>query len=186
MKTISWKNIWHGICFGVLGMMLLSVAMVARAGESDMSWQAPYTFCNGQPMGTPSNIRVLWGKMDTNQALLPGDATTHRITGLTPGQWWFVATALVADPSNPTVQLESQVGGPVFKTVLPAEFRTTAPDVYAVVKRTDRLVLSRVGTVPLGTMCNPAESINGKYVVPRTAVTWAGSVRPDIVVATCQ
>ena len=55
---------------------------------------------------------------------------------------------------------------------------------YAVVKRTDGFVFVTVGTIPSDTV--PLLSyIDGYNVVPRSAVTWSGSVQPAVVVAKC-
>jgi len=62
---------------------------------------------------------------------------------------------------------------------------TIEPQVYNVVKREDRFLLVYVGTAPIGTICDPTQSVNGKYVVPVSAVTWAGTVKPVVVVGTC-
>ena len=62
---------------------------------------------------------------------------------------------------------------------------TTEPQVYNVVKKDNGFVLIYVGTVPLNTPCDSNQTVNGKYVVPVSAVTWAGTVKPVVVVGTC-
>jgi hypothetical protein len=42
-----------------------------------------------------------------------------------------------------------------------------------------------VGTVALNTVCDTSMSANGLYRVPKSAVSWAGSVRPKVVFAQC-
>jgi hypothetical protein len=63
--------------------------------------------------------------------------------------------------------------------------RVKVVDVFYVVQQTDRIVSLRVGTVPLGTPCDKTQVINGMMVVPRAKVTWAGTVKPFVVVAKC-
>jgi len=61
--------------------------------------------------------------------------------------------------------------------------------VYTSVKRTDRLVMLPVGTVPGDTVCIATEGVIAGgvtyYAVPRAAVRWSGSVQPDAVYALC-
>jgi hypothetical protein len=54
-----------------------------------------------------------------------------------------------------------------------------------VIKTKNRFVLLPVGTVPANTPCDTTQSVNGHYAVPRDAVTWSGTVEPDVVVAQC-
>lgn len=171
-------------CVAFWGVLTL-FATRAFAGEAELTWSTPYTYCDDTPMGTPSNIRVIWSRMDSGHAMLPGMATVHNITGLPPGEWWFAATAIVPGEGTSPKPDESQIAGPVFKTIAPEEFKTTSATVYTVVKRTDRFVLLAVGTAPVGTQCIADQTINGHYAIPRAKVTWSGSVRPDIVVAQC-
>ncbi len=62
---------------------------------------------------------------------------------------------------------------------------TSATTVYNLVKRANGFVLVAVGTVPLNTTCDATQSVNGHNVVPVSAVTWSGSVKPIVVVAKC-
>ena len=57
--------------------------------------------------------------------------------------------------------------------------------VYTVVKQVDRFIMLPVGTVASGTECIADQTVNGYKVIPRSAVQWSGSVRPDVVVAVC-
>ena len=50
----------------------------------------------------------------------------------------------------------------------------------------ERQVTYPVGTVAANTVCDGTMSANGLYRVPKSAVTWAGSVRPAVVFAQCQ
>ena len=89
----------------------------------------------------------------------------------------FIIPAEVAPPQQP----------PVPPTLTVQEGAQTA---YTLVQSENRLALVPVGTVPAGTECDTAQQIsdaNGVrgYVVPRSVVQWAGTVRPQVVVAQC-
>ena len=166
--------------------LLVGVAIAeAEAGEADLSWSPPYTYCDGTQMATPSAFRVLWGRVDTAQALIDGATLEHRVTGLTPGEWWFAVTAIGPSDSAAEPPEESSIVGPVFKTIVAEEFRMLESVVYTVVKRVDRFVLLPVGTAPAGTPCVAEQAVNGHHAVARAAVTWSGLIRPDVVVAKC-
>lgn len=146
----------------------------ASAGEANLTWEAPTTNCDGSPIGAIQKYDLRYGQ---STGEVPADLTAWRITGLKPGTWWFSLAAVTADGVSEFTTAE--------KVVAPAEFVTLEPTVYTVVKRTDRFVLLPVGSAPVGTQCIATETLNGHYVIPRSAVTWSGSVRPDVVVAKC-
>ena len=89
---------------------------------------------------------------------------------------------------------DSANAGPVFKVNGPV--RTLSPPTNFVVSP-DNLVaygsqqsdeVQRtfpVGTVAAGASCDGTMSANGLYRVPKSSVTWAGSVRPAVVFAEC-
>jgi len=172
---ISIRRVITGVMFGILGMALLTVAMTARAGTAELTWQIPLTYCDGTAMATPDSYTLTYGQK--KETLSPGSLVSHTVTGLSPGLWWFSLAANVGTEQSQFVTVE--------KTVLASEFSVAQSDAFALVKRVDRLVLAKVGTVPVGTPCLADQTINGKYVVPRSLVTWSGSVKPDVVVATC-
>jgi len=147
----------------------------AKAGEATLTWTPPTQNCDGTALTNLTGYKVYWGQ-GTNTLIAP--ASTYKVSGLAPGLWWFSVTAV-----TPTVESEFVT---VTKTILANEFAVSQSDAFALVKRTDRLVLTKVGTVPIGTPCLADQTVNGKYVVPRSLVTWSGTVKPDVVVATCQ
>jgi hypothetical protein len=158
-------------------VILLAAAFGAQAGEATLEWTPPNKNCDGTPIGAISHYEVRWGQNMTQLPELP--PFTWMVTGLTPGAWWFnIAVVNAEGERSDFISVE--------KTVLDSEFTAALPDVYSLVKRVDRVVLTRVGTVPVGTPCLADQTVNGKYVVPRSKVTWAGLVRPDVVVAACQ
>jgi hypothetical protein len=97
-------------------------------------------------------------------ALKPGDYEIVAVTYTDTGQESFL--------SNPTV-----------KTV--TEFVTTEVTVYYAVQQPERFLLLPVGTVPIGTTCDPDTSVNGFYSVPPSEVTSTGTVTPMVVLAKC-
>lgn len=161
----------------VVAMALAVGSCSSRAGEAIMSWTPPVKNCDGTNITDLAGYRAYWS---LNQQTIPGTATTtFTIKGLTPGTWWLNVAAYNSKGE------ESYFAGPVSKTVTAAEFVTVDTVAYTVVKRTDLFVLLPVGTIPKGTPCDATQQVNGKYVVPRGLVTWAGSVQPDVVVASC-
>lgn len=172
---ISIRRIVLGVMVGMLGMALLGVAMVARAGTAELTWEIPRTYCDGTPMATPDDYTFTYGQK--KETLSPGTLVNHTVSGLTPGFWWFSLAANVGEDQSQFVTVE--------KEVLPEDFKTISTTVYTFVKAEDRIIILPVGTVALGTQCDFGLSVNGKYVVPRSAVTWSGSTRPVVVVADC-
>lgn len=155
--------------------LLLLVSGAANAGEATLTWTAPTQNCDGSALINLASYSVMYGQAQTTLPLSP---LSYTVKGLLPGTWWFSVAAV-----NSTGGRSEFVT--VSKTVLPEDFKAVSPDVFSVVKRTDRFVLTKVGTVPIGTVCS-SETVNGKYVVPRASVTWSGTVKADVVVATCQ
>lgn len=160
----------------LLFSLLAMFATRAYAGELPVTWVAPTKNCDGTPLTNLAGYKLRWGQ--TIETIADPAATSRTITALAPGNWWVSIAAYNAAGE------ESQFVS-ASKVVTAAEFRTISADVFTIVKRTDRLVLLKVGTAPIGTQCIADQTVNGHYAVPRSAVTWSGLVRPDIVVAQC-
>lgn len=156
--------------------LLALCASSAWAGQAELTWEIPRTYCDGSPMATPDSYTLTYGQK--RQGLTPGTLTSHTITGLSPGTWWFSLAANVGPDTSEFVTVE--------KTIPPAEFVTVGGPVFRIVNRVDRFLLVSVGSIAPGVQCIADHSVNGNYAVPRAAVTWAGSVRPDVVVAQCR
>lgn len=58
--------------------------------------------------------------------------------------------------------------------------------VYTIKQTKNHVSFTQVGTATVGTQCDETQPVIDKYVVNRDLVTWLGSVRPQVVVATCQ
>ncbi len=173
---ISFRRIALGVLWGVVGMLLLSTAIVAKAGEAELSWTPPTSNCDGTPLTDLDKYRIYWGVKTTDVA---ASVTSYPIMKLPPGDWWFSVAAVNASGD------ESQFVT-VKKTVQPSEFVTTSDTVYTFVKADGGiLVLPTLHKVPVGTQCDATQSVNGKYILPRSAVTWSGSARPVAVLGDC-
>jgi hypothetical protein len=177
-------------------LILLTAALFTPtlwAGEARLSWVPPTEREDGSPIGEALTYRVLWGQdsrqYDHSEMV---SETEYTVADLGPGVWYFAVTAIDAGG------LESDYSAEASKTFeasppLPPSGLTVqqgAQAAYGLVQSTDRFALVPVGIVPAGTECDPAQQIrdsNGvrAYVVPRSAVEWAGSVRPRVVVAQC-
>ena len=93
-----------------------------------------------------------------------------------PGTYTYTATAFNASG-------ESRNSGHTTKTV--SEFVTIATTVYYPVPQPNSILPVDVGSVPLGTPCNPDLKVGDYYAVDRAAVSWVGNVQPLLVVAEC-
>jgi hypothetical protein len=181
MKKFNWP-FGIGVALIMLVVLQLSdcegawVFPSAGAGEAHLTWVAPTKNCDGTPIGPLAKYTLLYGKQTVDLPLAP---LAYTVNDLTPGRWWFSLS--VVNTAGERSEFTTH-----WKDIPASEFVVASPDVFALVKRVDRIVLSKVGTVALGTVCNPAETVNGKYVVPKAAVTWSSLVRADVVVASCK
>lgn len=71
-------------------------------------------------------------------------------------------------PTNPTVNMV-----------------TVATTVYMELQVKDGFSFLAVGTIPLGTPCDPTQRVNNFNVVPSSAVTWTGSIHRLAALAAC-
>jgi hypothetical protein len=183
---------------------VILVPGLAVAGQATLSWTHPTTNNDESPLPLSGIARTEAQYAKCNAArtgflstsvptlvAIPAPPASGIITGLATGTWCFqvrtVSTGEVASVWTGMVNtaivdasLPAIPAAPANPTV-----RQTSLTVYSVVKRLDRFLMVAVGTAPAGTACVRTEQVNGYYVVPRAAVVWSGSVKPDVVVATC-
>ena len=190
------------ICWFPALMLVMAIfaAGLSHAGEAEVSWTAPTERTDGTPLDNLAGYRVLWGTASRNyvqSAVVMAPATTYIVADLPEGTHYFAVTAFDAN------DLESAYSAEVSKTIAapppvvpPAPpgglmVQATAMGAYTLVQTADRMVLVPVGTVAAGAPCDGTQAIrdaNGLtgYVVPKSAVVWAGTVRSEVVVAECQ
>lgn len=195
-RRLSWS--FSAACTALLAAFALCLsASPAIAGDAVLTWTLATADTEGNaiPASGPTSLastRVEWGSCSgsafgtaAGQQTVATPATTYTITGLTAGVWCFRAY------SRTVAGLESAPTNAVTKTILqappqpPGNLTVAATVVYQFIGTTDAVTLLAVGTVPAGTACDPSQSVNGRYAVPRAAVTWYGSVRPRVVFAQC-
>lgn len=180
----------------------MSVAGIAGAADITVLWTNPTTRTDGSalPAAQLRGTRIDYGTCASTsppafgskqgEVLAPAGVTTVIIPDLVPGVYCAVAYARAINPTDSTIQ-ESAASNAATKTIVaappspPTGLTAQSGVAYTVVKQIDRFVLLPVGTIPVGTPCITSQSVNGFYAVPRSAVVWAGSVRPDVVVGQC-
>lgn len=174
------KPDWFRVIVIVAGGLGLAATMVkcgkAIGAETEITWTAPTQRCDGTPLTNLAGYGLLYG---TKRVDLPLTPLTFTVKGLEPGDWWFSLSAVDSDGDRSEFVT-------VTRTVTPEEFVTVGGPVYVVIRRPDAYVLLPAGTVPAGVQCLANQQVNGHYVVPRAAVTWTGTARPDAVVTKCE
>jgi hypothetical protein len=159
----------------LLILLATGAAGVAHAGEATLTWEKPTTNCDGTPIKEPVSYEIRWGQ---KRATAAAGASVFTAIDLAPGDWWFNVAAVDADGVLSDFVTAA-------KTIPAAEFKTRTTTVYTLVKRDDRVVMLPVGTVAFGVQCDASHNVNGKFVVPRAAVTWSGSVKDRVVFGDC-
>ena len=140
------------LALALLILTLLGVFKNADAGTGDLTWTAPTTHCNGTPLTNLTGYDLTYGQKRVALPLTPRSKT---VTGLTPGVWWFSLAAVTPTARSEFITVE--------KTVLPGDFKTTGTTVYTFVRADGKvLVLPTLHTVPIGTVCDATQSVNGK------------------------
>jgi hypothetical protein len=157
-------------------LLMALCASSAWAGDATLTWEVPTTYCDGSPMATPDSYTLTYGQK--RSTIVPGTTVSHVVEGLSPGLWWFSLAANVGPDTSEFVTVE--------KDIPAAEFVTVGGPVFSVVARENRFLLVSVGSIAPGVQCIADHAVNSNYAVPRASVTWAGSVRPLVVVAQCR
>lgn len=138
----------------------------AKAGEAALTWTAPTRNCDGTLLTNLAKYDLTYGQKRQDLPLTPLSKT---VTGLTPGSWWFSLAAVNSDGDRSEFVT-------VEKVVAPTEFVTTSTTVYTFFRSGGNItVTGTLHRVPLGTVCDATQSVNGKYKVPLEAVTWSGT-----------
>lgn len=163
---------------------LPGLVRTAFAGDATLTWQLP----TGSEQCTNDSTVPVIASTEIWQlvASLPGDATTHTLTGLEPGEYTYVAS--VTDEQGQT----SRFSGTTSKTV---ESMNVVDDrAFTVFQSGGTFVALVIGTVPVGTVCETSSMVRGQfnfepftgYSVPLESVTITGDTEPVMVVAQCQ
>ena len=173
-------------------ILLCLLAFPAWGGEAVLTWVNPTQNTDGSAITALTGNRLEWStcsgsafgtKIGEQAWTTPRTGWTK--TSLNPGTDCFrVYASTAAGESVPSNVASKTILAPL---PMPPSGLAVAADTsaYSVVKRVDRFVMVKVGEVAPGTQCIADQQVNGYYVVPRAAVTWSGSVKPDVVVATC-
>lgn len=184
----NWSSL--AACIASLAAIALCLgASQVHAGDATLTWTTPTQRTDGSALTNLASYRIYYGTSaasltQTASVTNPG-LVTYTIQNLAPGTWYFAMTALDAGG------LESARTNVVSKVILqappnpPGNLTVAALLVYQVSGVPNKFQLAAVGTVPAGTVCDPTQSVNGYYAVPREAVIWYGNVRPRVVVAHC-
>jgi fructose-specific component phosphotransferase system IIB-like protein len=166
-----------------LAVCLLLVAGIASAGEATLRWDPPTQNVDGSPLTDLAGYRVHYGPSpnELHQAIdIPNAGmNAYVVSDLAPGVYYFAMRAVNAEDEA------SDLSNIVTKTITAAATKAA----YVIKQTRDNLALVVVGEVPADTSCASDKGVlvDGKayYVVPRDAVTWAASVRSELVVAQC-
>lgn len=190
-------------------LMLLAVGLfgvaVSDAGEARLSWSAPTQRVDGTPLTAAelAGYSAHWGttpRILTESAEIEGgDVLTYTVTDLPAGTWYFAVRARTTDG------LQSAYSTEVSKTIdaSPEPLPPIAPDLtvagatgesrpaYVINQAEGNIVLVPAGLIPAGTPCDSTQAVrdwNGvtAFLVPESAVTWSGTVRRSVVLATCE
>ncbi len=83
----------------LLVLIFCLIPILAYAGSATLTWTPPTTNTDGSPITDLSGYKIYFGKTQggtyANNVTVTGASTvTTTISGLSPGDWYFVATAL--------------------------------------------------------------------------------------------
>jgi hypothetical protein len=181
-----------------LFLILLPGTLLA-ADTAILRWTLPTENTNNEPLTGDNAItsnKVLFHPSEitpttegVGEVVVGPDAVTHtlNLSGGANGQLYYfrVQSCNAAGCSAMSAQVSKFISADISPPKAPSGLIVEDTVAYTVVKALDKFVMLPVGTVPASTPCITDQMVNGYYVVPRSAVTWSGNVRPDVVVAKC-
>lgn len=164
MRPINWLRV--AVILGAGALLVTLFTCSAKAGELAATWTTPTGNCNNTPLTDLKGYRVRWGMGSVE---LAPTATSFTVSNLVPGTWWVNIAAFNSKNE------ESQYAAG-WNTVTAAEFVTKTNKVYTFFRSGGNItVVATPHTVPLGTVCDATQSVNGKHKVALEAVTWSGT-----------
>jgi hypothetical protein len=93
----------------------VSVSTPTTSGSAALSWTAPTTDTNGAPVTPLTGYTVFYGTSEsklTQSVVVSGASTTsHTVTGLAAGTWYFAVAANAADGTQSAM---SSIGSKTF------------------------------------------------------------------------
>lgn len=175
-----------GLLLGILASAVALPFLALGQGSATLTCTPPTQNTDGSIITTPLSYRFRHGTVqgsypDVRSA--PGCALVW--DGFAPGTHFFVATAVSA------AGVESAFSNAASKVITaapnPPSALTVQQDLtaYVINQSRNRIVLVGAGSIPSGTACDTTQQVLGKYVVDIAAVVWAGTVRSQVVFATC-
>ena len=169
----------------IFATLLAPIAALAAT----ITWTPPTTYTDGSPIvaGTGITYSLYAAPTPTGTpVLVTANLTAPPVIDTpTKGCYWMSATVNGA---------ESTLTGPACAPTAPptgvkVAAQTTAPTAFTLVKVQDSFAFLPIGTVPLGTPCDPlsaAENPTGVFMaIPKSAVTYSGDVRTSVVLGVC-
>lgn len=175
--------------------LLFLLPPIAAATNLTLTWTAPTQNTDTSAIAGPITYNLYGGMQGQALTLLSGmpiSTTTNVRSNVNPGTICYAVTAVVnglesaQTPPVCTTILAPPPNAPSGLTVTMATLGGTA---YQVIQNPNALVMLPVGTVPAGTPCDIRNAVlsNGAafYGVPKTAVTFSGSLKPLEILASC-
>lgn len=153
-----------------------------------LSCTPPTFYLNGASINLQLTFTFYRGvsPKDLTTEVTTSPTCSHTYYGLT-GNQYFMVTA--KDPSGNESPLSGQLMMGTLSTAPAAPSNLVVKgntQVFAVKQTKDHLATTNpVGTIPIGTLCDPTQRVNDMFIVPRDSVTWYGNVQPQAVVAPC-
>jgi len=182
----EWKlDLWGYIIIpGCIVLVLLLLSAPVWAEDVTVSWQAP-TGTEECAAGTVDPILAGYRILQVVASIDDPAQLSHVFPGQLPGEYTYLSTAIDTEGN------ESRLSNEAIKTV--TSFQVSDDKAYTVAQSDGKFVAFIIGTVPVGTACNPDSMVKGEfdflpftaYGVPVTDVTITGDTEPVMVVATC-
>lgn len=159
----------------------------AEATDIHITCTMPTLNTDGTALTDLAGINLYGGRSTEAKRLLVEKSPVCDFTRLNVAtgiqQYYVTALNSKGTESFPSTMVSQLVEDP---PPPPPPFVTVSTVAYMLVNGNDRLTFLIVGTVPLGTACDRAQSANGFNVVPRSAVTFDGPTKPTTVLGRCQ
>lgn len=157
--------------------LLALLCSTAFAADLEIAWQLP----EGSEECTPVVDAPAFAGFKVYELIadIPDPtATSVVLPAREPGDYSFVAVTYNVEGA------ESRFSNRVDKTA--STFVTSDTKVYTMFSVTNGIGLAVVGSVPLGTPCDPAENVKGLYAVPVDQITVPPTTRILLALAECK